>query len=60
MPLDLYAYFEGRNPYRPSEKDKSRIDDVHLRMIHRKAVLFLFIVIIAAFIVIGVLLTMTG
>jgi hypothetical protein len=29
-------------------------------MIHRKAVLFLFIVIIAAFIVIGVLLTMTG
>jgi hypothetical protein len=29
-------------------------------MIHRKAVLFLFIVIIAAFVVIGVLLTMTG
>ncbi len=29
-------------------------------MIHRKAVLFLFIVIISAFVVIGVLLALTG
>jgi hypothetical protein len=29
-------------------------------MIHRKAVVFLFIVIVAAFVTIGILLTLTG